>query len=82
MIAGRCRSIAASIASSSSSKRSLSGTPTKRRPCSFADISYITKPGTGARIVAPGRSQAIASREISSSEPLPSISLQPAGSFT
>ena len=58
-MAGRCVSIAASIAGSSSSKRGVSGTPTKRRPCSCADISYITKPGSGARIVAPGRSQAM-----------------------
>ena len=76
------RSIAASIAASSSSKLAVSGTPTNFSPCRRADISYMTKPGSGARIVAPGRSQASASSEISSSEPLPSISLQPAGSST
>jgi hypothetical protein len=48
----------------------------------LADISYITKPGSGARMVAPRTSQASASNEINSSEPLPSISLQPAGSAT
>ena len=74
--------IAASIASASSSKVGVSGTPTNLSPCSRADISYITKPGTGARIDAPGTSQASASSAISSSEPLPSIILQPAGSAT
>ncbi len=67
------------MAASSSSKSGASGTPTKASPCSRADSSYITKPGTGASTVAPGRSQAMASSEISSSEPLPSMSAQPAG---
>ncbi len=80
MIAGRCVAIALSIAASSSSKSAVVGTPTNFRPCSFADISYITKPGSGATMLAPGTSQAIAISEINSSEPLPSISLQPVGS--
>jgi len=82
VIAGRWRSIASSIAGSSSSKSAVSGTPTKPRPCRRADISYITNPGNGARIVAPGTSLARASSEINSSEPLPSISRQPAGNST
>jgi hypothetical protein len=44
-------------------------------------MAYITKPGSGARMVAPGTSQAMASSEISSSEPLPSIRSKPSGSF-
>jgi hypothetical protein len=65
--------MAASMAASSSSKSAVSGTPTKRRPCSCALMAYITKPGTGARMVAPGTSKAMAINEISSSEPLPSM---------
>jgi hypothetical protein len=82
VIEGRCVSIAASIGSRSSSNVAVSGTPTNRSPCRRADISYMTNPGTGARIDAPGTSQASASNAISSSEPLPSISLQPCGSAT
>ena len=71
--------MAASIAASSSAKSAVSGTPWKARPCSCALIGYITKPGTGATMLAPGMSQAMASRLMSSSEPLPSISDQPSG---
>ena len=81
-MAGWCSFIAASIAASSSSKSAVSGTPTKRRPRSLADISYITNPGSGASMVAPGRLQATDRMSISSSDPLPRISLQPAGRST
>ena len=70
------------MASSSSSNCGVSGTPTKFKPRSCADIWYITKPGSGASSVAPGTSQATLSMSISSSEPLPRIILQPAGSST
>jgi histidinol-phosphate/aromatic aminotransferase/cobyric acid decarboxylase-like protein len=39
-------------------KTAVNGTPTKFSPCNCADIAYITKPGTGARTVAPGTSKA------------------------
>ncbi|EWS64871.1 hypothetical protein Y695_01887 [Hydrogenophaga sp. T4] len=45
-------------------------------------MAYMTKPGMGDRTDAPGTSQAMASREISSSEPLPSIRPQPSGKST
>ncbi len=67
------------MAASSSSKLAVSGTPTKRSPRRRADISYITKPGSGASTTAPGTSQATDSRSINSSEPLPMITRQPAG---
>ena len=50
-----------------------------RSPCSFALMAYITNPGSGARMDAPGKSQAMAIREISSSEPLPSMIPNPSG---
>ena len=67
------------MAASSSWKSALSGTPWKASPCNCALIAYITKPGSGARMEAPGTSQAIASSEISSSEPLPSMMSNPLG---
>jgi hypothetical protein len=76
---GLCLAMAPSMAASSSSKSAVSGTPWNASPCSCALIAYITKPGKGARMEAPGTSQAIASREISSSEPLPSMMSKPAG---
>ncbi len=42
----------------------------------------MTNPGSGASTVAPGTSQATDRMSISSSEPLPRISLQPAGNAT
>jgi hypothetical protein len=45
----------------------------------LADIWYITNPGTGASTVLPATSQAIASSEISSSDPLPSMISQSSG---
>ena len=45
-------------------------------------MAYMTKPGSGAKTLAPGRSQAKANKAINSSEPLPSISEQPAGKST
>ena len=67
------------MAASSSSKSAVSGTPMNFSPCSWALMAYITKPGTGARMDAPGTSQAIAISEISSSEPLPSMMSNPSG---
>ncbi|MNW02944.1 hypothetical protein D3C71_1988060 [compost metagenome] len=76
MMAGWCCAMAASMAGSSSSKSGVSATPTKSRPCSWALIGYMTKPGMGASMVArwpvPGCAQANASKVMSSSEPLPS----------
>jgi hypothetical protein len=54
-------------------------TPMNFRPCSCALMPYITKPGSGARMEPPGTSQAMASSEISSSEPLPSMRSKPSG---
>ena len=71
--------MACSIAASSSSKSAVSGTPTKRTFCSAADIWYITKPGSGAMMTAPGTAQAMVNIVISSSEPLPSVSAQSSG---
>ncbi len=67
------------MAGPSSSKSGVNGTPTNFRPCSFAAISYITKPGSGAITTLPGTSAASVSRLISSSEPLPSMMSQPSG---
>ena len=78
-MAGWYCAMAASIAASSSAKSAVSGTPWKARPCNCALMAYMTKPGTGATMLAPGMSHAIASRLINSSEPLPSISDQPVG---
>ena len=65
--------MAASIAASSNSKSAVNGTPTNCKPCKRADMSYITKPGTGASTLAPGTSQAMLSSVMISSEPLPRI---------
>ncbi|MNX98597.1 hypothetical protein D3C86_1310130 [compost metagenome] len=79
MMAGLCSAMAASIAARSSVKSARSGTPTNSSPANCADIAYMTKPGTGASTLAPGRAAASDSMLMISSEPLPSSTSMPAG---
>ena len=77
--AGSCSAIAASIASASSVKSARSGTPTNPTCANFADIAYITKPGSGASTFAPGFAHATVIMLMISSEPLPSSTSQSGG---
>jgi hypothetical protein len=81
MMAGLCSAIAASIAARSSVKSGRSGTPTNSSPANCADIAYMTKPGTGASTLAPGLAAASDRMLMISSEPLPSSTSMPAGTF-
>ena len=79
--AGLSACMRAMNASASSEKSSRSGTGAARIPLNVAPIEYITKVGEGYIIVAPGRASAVISIWISSSEPLPSSTSIPAGTF-